>query len=502
MDFSRIWHLYRLVANNQRMSKRRHPMYERNMAMKILHYVLIAFAAVYLFYFGIVFYFVFEDASIEQYDMLNGGMIFFIVVDFLSRFAFQETPAQEVKPYKLLPIPERFLLKIFILRVGLSPYNLFSGLFLVPYSFLSIPLYHGWTGVLGFLLGWWLVFVMNSYWYLIWRSFVNKHVLYLTIPLALYAILIYCGYFMDESNQWLFNFTMHLGQGFIGFDILSLFLLAISIVLLFYVNVIVQHSMVYSEISKVASDVRVRSSEIHLLNRFGIVGQYIKLELKSVMRNRVVRNQFLYGFCCMMMLCALFAFTDVYDRLPFMKAYICVYCFSCLGVMILTSVMCAEGNYIDGLMSRKESVLSLLCAKYYFNSVLTIFPLLAMLMPIIEGKVSVIDALGCMFFTIGVIFPFLFQLAVYNNTTLHLNEKLTKAGRSTKAQTLVAMLAMFVPMLIMYVLMTILGSDASSIAMFVIGVAGLLLHKYWLRNIYVRFMRRRYENMAGFRDTI
>jgi hypothetical protein len=204
----------------------------------------------------------------------------------------------------------------------------------------------------------------------------------------------------------------------------------------------------------------------------------------------------------MMMLCALFAFTDVYDRLPFMKAYICVYCFSCLGVMILTSVMCAEGNYIDGLMSRKESVLSLLCAKYYFNSVLTIFPLLAMLMPIIEGKVSVIDALGCMFFTIGVIFPFLFQLAVYNNTTLHLNEKLTKAGRSTKAQTLVAMLAMFVPMLIMYVLMTIFGSDASSIAMFVIGVAGLLLHKYWLRNIYVRFMRRRYENMAGFRDTI
>jgi uncharacterized MAPEG superfamily protein len=188
--------------------------------------------------------------------------------------------------------------------------------------------------------------------------------------------------------------------------------------------------------------------------------------------------------------------------MPFMKAFICVYCFACLGVMTLTSIMCAEGNYMDGLMSRKESVLSLLKAKYYFNCAVIVFPVLIILMPIFEGKLSVLEAVACLFFTTGVIFPFLFQLAVYNNTTLHLNEKLTKSGRSTKIQTIVSLAALFVPMFVMYVLITLLNTEIASSIMLFMGLVGTLLHPLWLRNIYARFMKRRYINMAGFRDTM
>ena len=37
-------------------------------------------------------------------------------------------------------------------------------------------------------------------------------------------------------------------------------------------------------------------------------------------------------------------------------------------VVILTQIMSFEGNYIDGLMTRKESIFNLLKAKYYFYS--------------------------------------------------------------------------------------------------------------------------------------
>ena len=123
-------------------------------------------------------------------------------------------------------------------------------------------------------------------------------------------------------------------------------------------------------------------------------------------------------------------------------------------------------------------------------------------MPIFEGKLSVLEAVACLFFTTGVIFPFLFQLAVYNNTTLHLNEKLTKSGRSTKIQTIVSLAALFVPMFVMYVLITLLNTEIASSIMLLIGLAGTLFHPLWLRNIYMRFMKRRYINMAGFRDTM
>ena len=184
-----------------------------------------------------------------------------------------------------------------------------------------------------------------------------------------------------------------------------------------------------------------------------------------------------------------------------MRIYICVYCFSCIGVMTLTVIMCAEGNYIDGLMSRKESILSLLKAKYYFNCALMLVPLLISLFPIVKGKMTVIDALGCMFFTSGMVMPFLFQLAAYNDSTINLNQRLTKGGHSTKAQMLFSSVALFLPMLVMYALVSFWDEQTASLTMMVIGIVGTALHPLWLRNIYGRFMKRRHAIMDGFRNS-
>lgn len=502
MDIHRIVKFYKLISHNQQLANNRHPMFERNLAMKVFGYVFVGFWAVYLLFFGVTFYFIFSESSIEPYDMINGGAIFFLAIDFFLRFGMQETPAQEIRPYKLLPIPITFLLNVFMIRIGLKVYNLFWHFFFVPFGLLSIPFYHGFGGLLGFLLGWWLLFVFNAYWYLIWRSLINKHILNLFFPLAVYGALFYFGYFHNEEQQWLFTFFMHLGQGFIAFNPAPFLTVLLAIAFLFVVNNKIQGSMVYTEIAKIDGNTKVRSSEMAYLNKFGIIGQYIKLEMKSTMRNLVVRKQFIIGVSCMILISLIFAFTDVYDDSIFMRSYICVYCFACLGVMTLTGIMCAEGNYMDGLMSRKESVLSLLKAKYYFNCMVIIIPVLIFMMPILAGKITLLEAVGSLFFTTGVIFPFLFQLAVYNNTTLHLNEKITKSGRSTKVQTIVSLVALFVPMFIMYILITISSISVASSIMFFIGLLGTLLHPMWLRNIYNRFMKRRYINMQGFRDTI
>ena len=97
----------------------------------------------------------------------------------------------------------------------------------------------------------------------------------------------------------------------------------------------------------------------------GGIGEYLKLEVISIIRNKNVKKQFWSGTFASIMLCSVFAFTDVYDDSPFMRCFICEYCFSCLAVVLLTGVMGVEGNYIDGLMSRKESILNLL--KHYIT---------------------------------------------------------------------------------------------------------------------------------------
>lgn len=509
MELKRALLLYRLVSKNQRLQDRRHPMFEKNMAVKVMAYIFIAFWAIYLMFFGVAFYHIFEGGPLESFDMIDGGLIIFLTMDFFIRFGMQETPAQDIKQYRLLPISQNFLLNVFLLRMGMRTYNLFWFFFFVPFGLLAIPQFYGLMGLVGYLIGIWLMFMLNSYWYLYWRTLINKNIFWLAIPIVFYAACIYFGLIDDKytrmvfgegNTQPLFYASLWLMRWFAQWKIVAYVIIMALLVPLFYINRLAQAKSVFFEISKAEVIKKVKSNQMKWLDKFGAIGEYLKLEIKSPMRNANIRKVFISGVTCMLIFCSVFAFTDVYDN-DFMRIYICTYCFSVLGVMTLTNVMGAEGNYIDGLMSRKESVLSLLKAKYYFNFIMLLVPLLFTIMPVAKGKLTVIDAFGCLFFTSGTVFPFLFQLAAYNDTTLRLNEKITKAGGSTKAQMICSFAALFLPMIVMYTLMTLFSEDVAAWCMFGIGLVGTLLHPIWLRYVYKSFMRRRYKNMDGFRNS-
>ena len=509
MDLKRALLLYKLISKNQRLQDKRHPMFEKNMAMKIFAYLFAAFWAVYLLILGWCFYYIFEGGAIEAFDGLDGFLIIFLVIDFFTRFGMQDTPAQNVKQYKLLPISTNFLLNVYLGRMGLRLYNLFWFFFFVPFAIQAIPQFYGISGFFGYLLGIWLLFVINGYWYLLWRTAINRHWLFIIPPIIIYGALIYFGLFDDEFNmrlwgednvQPLYYGSIYLMRWFCQWNPIAILISLAIIIPLFILNRWLQAKAIYFEISKTEEITNVKSRDYKFLDKLGEIGEYLKLEIKSVMRNAVVRKQFISSALFMLFFNAIFSFTDVYDA-TFWRVYIMVYCFSVLGLMMLTHVMCPEGNYIDGLMSRKESVLSLLKAKYIFNCVLTLIPMLFAIAPIVKGKVTIIDALGCMFFTTGVVFPFLFQLAVYNDTTINLNAKITKAGSNTRAQFIFSFAGLFVPMLVMYLLMIFFTENIAAWCMFVIGLIGTVCYPLWLRNVYNRFMKRRYKNMDGFRNS-
>lgn len=501
MKADRALMLYKLIARNQRIHARRHPMFEKNKIMKLFSYLFISFWAVYLVALAVSTYTYFNATSREVFDWVDGCLVWFLAADFLLRFGMQETPAQNIKQYKLMNIPTRFLLNTFLVRMGLQPFNLFWGFYFVPISLMCLPQFYGISGVAGFLVGWWAMFFLNSYWYLLWRTVINRNILLVAVPLCVYGAVIYFGYFFDDEDSALLQASAYFMRGFCVWSPSRWLMVAALAVPLYVLNYRMQKAAIYVEIAKTEIVKQVKTRNMMFLDKFGITGEYLKLELRSTMRNLVVRKQFITGSLCMLALCALFSFSKIYDDVPFMHVFICMYSYTCLGVMTLTTVMCAEGNYIDGLMVHKEMVLSLLRAKYYFQCIILIIPFLFTIMPVAQGKMSLLTSLGCLFFTSGVIFPFLFQLAVYNDTTINLNRKLTKSGRDTKVQMLMAGAALYMPMLVMYLLVEGLGNEKAAIILLVLGLAGTITHPLWLTNIYHRFMKRRYANMEGFRDS-
>jgi hypothetical protein len=97
----------------------------------------------------------------------------------------------------------------------------------------------------------------------------------------------------------------------------------------------------------------------------------------------------------------------------------------------------------------------------------------------------------------------MFSLAIINKETLPLNNILTASNRNNKyIQMLVSLGSFSVPIIICRSINALTDSNAGYIIMLVAGMASTILHRRWLTFIYRQFMKRRYENLEGFRKTI
>ena len=270
--------------------------------------------------------------------------------------------------------------------------------------------------------------------------------------------------------------------------------------MLLVINRNVQFDFIYQEITREEKKPAAikHVTQFTFLERFGQNGEYLKLELKSIMRNKAIRARVIMSLALIVMLSALISYTDVYDGMMVLNFW-CYYCFSIYGMTALTKIMGPEGNYIDLLMTQRENILALLKAKYYFHVAILIIPLLIMLPAVIEGKFTIMMMLAYMFLTSGLGYFIMFQLAVYNKQTLPLDAKLTgKNNVESGLQLLIEMVAMFAPLIIVGGMLLIMDETTAYTIMAVLGLLITIAHPVWLRNIYQRMMKRRYTNMEGF----
>ena len=474
-------------------------MFDKNRFAKFLIYFMVAYWAALFLFMGVMLPYAFESSApgMEPYHILNQGLLYILAVDFLTRFVIQTSTSQEIKPYLLMPVKKKKLIDILLLQSATSLYNLFWFFLFVPFAFISIFRFYGITGIACYLAGIWLLMLLNNYWYLLCKMLLNEKTLYLLLPLGVYGLL-GLAEFVPESNP-VSTFTMNLGEGFIVGKPWAYLGVILAILLMILVNRTLQIRLLYNEISKVEDTKIKHLSEYKFLDRYGEVGEYMRLELKMYLRNKTVKTQFRMGFIIMIAFSCVLAFTDIYNDTT---NFICIYNFAILPVMTLGQVMAFEGNYLDGLMSRKESIYNLLRAKFYLNCLILLIPLLIMLVPVSQGKISLLMALSYWLFTIGAVFFTLLQLAVYNQKTIPLNANIMRSNKGgSMFQSFIISCALFMPLLVNSLLSILLDQDTAFVLMMLIGLALTATHTLWIKNIYNRFMKRRYDNMNGFRNS-
>ena len=492
--------LFWLLRKNTKLSEKRHPMFEANQWGKLFGYIVVGFMAVEFLALGTFLGWIAAKEDVPE--MIFMVMFFLLIFDFGGRFATQQTPLMLVKPYLLTPISKYTAIECFLISQVLDLGNLIWMVVFVPYAFIVwCGGLSGWATI-GLLCLLHLMVVINSQWYLLVRTLVNQHILWWLLPAAAYgAIILPIIFLPDAVADQIFDFV---GDEIFEPYALSwwtFLVLAVVFCCLFAINRQLQMRLIYNEVSKKENTKMKHVSEFQALNRFGQIGEYLKLEIKSTMRNKAIRSRFIQGVCFISFFSLAISFGDIYNG-NFARTFLGFYAFIFFGAVNLTKVMCPEGNYIDLLMVHEENILTLLRAKYYYYCAILLIPVLLQLPPVITGKYSILMVLAFLFTATGPVYWMLFQLAVFNRDTLPLNDKITgKNQMENKWQGILSMVAMFVPVVLVMTLESIFDSNTAYIVLIVIGLAFTLTEQYWMRDIYRRMMTRRYENLEGFHTT-
>ena len=486
--------LYRLLRKNTNLSYKRSPAFEQNKWAKVLIYMGGAMFVMYLILYGGLIAMTADGEAGRMISM----MPIILVIDFLLRFIFQTTPGMMVKPYILQPISRYTAIECFLLSEHISGYNLLWLAMFLPYSMIILIAGAGFWAVLLELIASELMIVLNSQIYLFFRTLINRKILWLIPAFAFYALPYSPLLFNHKKSaiEKLIDTYAAIGSGWYFIPLLILILAA-----LFYVNRAFQFKYVYEEISKSKERQLKHVSQFRFLERFGIVGEYIKIELKSNLRNKTMRSRCIMSLTLIVVFSLLVAYTPMYDN-ELMQNFWCVYCFAIYGVTALIKIMGQEGNYIDLLMTHHENIIALLKAKFWFYSMILFIPFLIMLPAVFTGKFTLLMLFAYMLITAGFLHFIIFQLAVYNKQTLPLQQKMTAKGNFENGmQIVIEMVALFGPILMTGLGYLLIGLTYTYIVMCIIGLGFIATHPLWIRNIYNRMMERKYENLEGFHST-
>ena len=497
--------LYRTLYRHRSLSMRRALDYEHNRSAKYLFYIGYIMGFAYMLFIAVLLSLKVNNMrDTNAAGLIVGILPIILLVDLFIRFTYQQTPAQIIKCYALLPLPRKVCIESFI---GASLFNLGNAwwyVLFVPYCVMSVVFSYGLLATILLLAFIGLAILLNSQLYVLFRTLISQSLLWVFGLLAAYGLLAIPMFLGGNGSvaSSLFIYS-RLGIALSQGEMWPLLIVLSLLIAVVWLNREVQFRAIWRELTSEKAATKVDGKDrLAFLKQHGEVGEYAHLEWKLISRNKFPRKTFIYSFFLIALLSVLITFTQAYNG-DGMVRFWCSYNFVILGLTLLSRLLSMEGNYIDMLMVHPNSIYSLLRAKYYVYCGLLIVPFMLMLPMVFVGKASLLMLLSFALFAAGFQFLVFFQSAVYNKRTQKLNVSLMSSRNMERnyLYIFVCLLALLIPVIFVGTLSIFCPPAVCYLCLSVVGLIGIATHRLWIRNVYVRMMTRRYENMEGFRTS-
>lgn len=508
-----LFDLLRLINKQRRLRIRRDPAFEQGKLIKFFIAIIgIAVIGEALFIGTSLGVALRESTSLEPYYIMNRCLLIVLFLNWGIRFFMQKLPTQEILPYATLPIKRSHLIDCLLIRSSKAPINWFFISYMLPFALMAVIPNWGVLGVCRYMFGLSLLYVANGYWYILCSTLVKEHLAWIVLPILVYGGII--GTEFIPGHYTLSYATMYLGQGFIAGWSWSYLVALALITVLYFANRRVSLRIALKETgyTKSKEEKTVHSKELPYLNRLGDLGMWLQLEIKLLRRNKMPRtNAMRIIGMGLLLICMFFleastsngSSKGMYNTHNFMGWLFIVQFLGGGMYIVLTNVFGFEGNYMDGLMAKRESIYKLLMSKYYLAASCSILPSLVLTILVYAGDIGWMQLIAMTLFYSAVPSMVMIQNASINKRAIPLNAKLTAGAKAeTNLKQLICTLGLL-PLVTMgpYYAYSFCPIWLINSLLVCMRILALLSAPIWLRWTYANVLKNKYENLEGFRAT-
>jgi len=467
----------------------------------ILIKIVMAFAALYMttVFVGLgvgLYYLIDKELQVDPLQMVNKFMIYYIVIDLITRYFLQKMPVVNIKPLLHLPIKKSKIINFTLGKTILSYFNIVHAFLFVPFSIiLVIEGYPIWQ-----VVGWHLAILCILYCNNFLNILINNKDRWFYIVAGVVVLFAASQYFKLFDIT---DFTGPIFDFFYNHPITAIIPLAL-LILLYVLSSNYFKKNLFLDAGLATKQEEAKTENLTWLDRFGSLGTFLKNDIKLIKRNK--RSKTTVFISLAFLFYGLLFFTNSIEAYegPFWKIF--------AGIFVSGGFLFTFGQFVPSwdsayyplMMSQNIRYKEYLLSKWYLIVIATIVSTFIASFYLYFGWEVYLAIIAGAIYNIGINAYLVLWGGAYIKTPIDLASS-KKAFGDKQAFNLKSMLLTIPKLLlpgVIYLLVDMaFGSTAGFLAVALTGIIGFAFRNFAFKQIEKIYKREKYKTLAAYKQT-
>lgn len=258
-----------------------------NLALKIILglvglYFMACFAIL-----GTAVYFILKESGMEPLQTVNRYLIYYLVADLVIRYFFQKMPVTNIRPLLNMPIKRDVIVHFSLGKTAISFFNVLHAFFFIPFTVVLMVKGYGFHALL-WNLAMMAFFYSNNFLNVLIN---NKNIVFYPLVVLVAA----CGAAQYYNVFNVTDYTQPFFQSMYGTSYMVLIPLAlVAATYYFSFDYFKKNLNLDTGLAKKSEE--ARTENFTWLNQFGVLGTFLKNDIKLLKRNKRSRTTMIMSF--------------------------------------------------------------------------------------------------------------------------------------------------------------------------------------------------------------